>query len=126
MYDENLAALQVARILRILAKEIENNPELLKNEEFSLSDILKNKKGQKMENNLIDFDIFEIFSRDGKEALLEKLNQLDLNSLKKIVSQHGFDQSKLAIKWRKKEPLINLIIDRVVARSNKGKVFENY
>ena len=75
---------------------------------------------------LMFFDIFQIFAEGGEQALQQKLELLDLRTLKRIVGQHGFDPSKLAEKWRNKERLVNLIIDRVSARSDKGKVFKEY
>ena len=71
----------------------------------------------------VAFDVFQVFLREGEEALRQRLETLELKALKGIVSQHGFDLSNLAQRWRKKEKLIDLIVERVAARSEKGRVF---
>jgi len=125
-HDKEIAK-RVAHILRILAKKIEENPNILNGSELILGDIpAVSRKKKKTEEPAIDFDIFRIFAEGGREALQEKLELLDLRTLKKIVSQYGFDPSKLAKKWRNKERLVNFILDRVSARSDKGRVFKEY
>lgn len=127
MSNDKEIAKRVARVLRLLAEKIEENPDVLKEMELSLGDIpTVSRKKEKKKEPTIDFDIFQIFAEGGKQALQQKLELLDLRTLKRIVSQHGFDPSKLAEKWRNKERLVNLIIDRVSARSDKGKVFKEY
>jgi hypothetical protein len=127
MFDDKEIAKRVARILRLLAEKIEENPDILKGKGLSLGDIpIVSRKKKKTEEPTIDFDIFQIFAEGGERALQQKLEFLDLRTLKRIVSQHGFDSSKLAEKWRNKERLVNLILDRVSARSDKGKVFKEY
>lgn len=127
MSNDKEIAQRVARILRLLAEKIEENPDVLKEMELSLGDIpTVSRKKEKTEEPPIDFDIFQIFAEGGEQALQQKLELLDLRTLKRIVGQHGFDPSKLAEKWRNKERLVNLIIDRVSARSDKGKVFKEY
>jgi len=124
--DKEIAKM-VSRILRLLAEKIEENPDILKGKELSLRDIpIVSRKKKKMEEPTIDFDIFQIFAEGGEQALQQKLENLDLRTLKKIVSQHSFDTSKLAEKWLNKERLVNLILDRVSARSDKGRVFKEY
>jgi len=126
MSEEKEIAKRVARILRTLAGKIEENPELLKDVELSLVDVPAVGRKRKLAGPPIDFDIFEIFAKEGEQALRQKLEPLELKTLKRIVAQHSFDPSKLAEKWRNKERLVNLIIERVAARSDKGKVFKEY
>jgi len=127
MSDDKEIAKRVARILRLLAEKIEENPDILKGKQLILGDIPTLSRKKKItEEPTIDFDIFQIFAEGGELALQQKLELLDLRTLKRIVSQHGFDPSKLAGKWRNKERLVNLILGRVSARSDKGKVFKEY
>lgn len=127
MPDDKEISKKVAQILKILARKIEDNPDLLKDTGLGIDDIpgLK-RKGKTKEPIMIDFDIFQIFADGGDEALRQKLGLLELRDLKRIVSQHGFNPSKLADKWKNKDRLVNLIIKRVTARSDKGKVFKEY
>jgi hypothetical protein len=124
MSDNKEIAKKVARILRTLARKVEENPDLLKDMELSLGDIPAVKRKEK--ELPINFDIFQIFAEGGEMALRQKLETFDLRTLKRIIRQHGFDPSKLAEKWRKKERILSLIIERVSARSDKGKVFKEY
>ncbi len=127
MSNDKEIAKRVAHILKVLAEKIEENPDTLRDLGLILGDIpTVNQKKKKTEEPPIDFDIFQIFAEGGEPALRQKLETLELKTLKGIVRQHGFDSSKLAEKWRKKERLLNLIIERVSARSDKGRVFKEY
>lgn len=127
MSNDKEIAKKAAHILKVIAEKIEKNPEILSNLGLTLGDIpTVNQKKKKMEEPPIDFDIFQIFAEGGEPVLRQKLETLELNTLKKIVRQHGFDPSRLAEKWRKKDRLLNLIIERVSARSDKGRVFKEY
>lgn len=124
--DNKEVAKRVSRILRIIAKRIEENPELLADSELSLLEIPALKRNKKAEPPSITFDIFDIFAEGGAQALRNRLEPLELRALKRIIAKHSFDSSKLADKWRKKERLINLILERVTARTEKGEVFKGY
>ena len=124
MSESKDSAKDVARILRMLAEGIERKPELLK--DLGLGKVAIVAEREKTAQRPIDVDVFEIFSQGGERALRDRLNSLELNALRRIVRHHGFDPSKLAEKWKNKERLIDLIIDRVSARSEKGKAFKDY
>lgn len=59
----------------------------------------------------------------GEQALTARLNELDEKQLKDIIAEFGMDQSKLAMKWRKKERLVGFIVERALARASKGDAF---
>ena len=61
--------------------------------------------------------------RDTPEQLKGKLQTLEIEQLKDIVAEHGMDRSKLAMKWKTKERLVELIMSTVVSRSQKGDAF---
>lgn len=126
MSDKEDVAKQVARILRLLAGKIEDNPNFLKDMRLAPTNIPIVNRKKKMEEPPIDLDVFRIFSDEGSEVLRKKLEPLDLRTLVRIIRQHRFDPSKLAEKWKDKERLINLILEKVAARSDKGKVFKEY
>ena len=83
----------------------------------------KQRETPKVKSTSHSFDAFDIFFKDGRNALRLKLNQLGIEQLKKIVAHEGFDPARLTPKWKNKERLVKLIIDRVEARSKKGDVF---
>lgn len=57
--------------------------------------------------------------------LHEKLMELDIEQLKDIIAEHGMDNAKLAMKWKSKERLVNLIIETSIRRSTKGDAFRD-
>lgn len=116
---------KIARILRMLATKLEDNPDFLNDIELHFGET-PNFRKKKVAPTPIDFDVFEIYAQGGEKALQQKLEHLDISTLKRVISTHGFDPSKLAEKWRNKERLLNLILDRVAARSDKGKTFKEY
>ncbi|MGD0488630.1 MAG: hypothetical protein ABSB94_15735 [Syntrophorhabdales bacterium] len=126
MSENRQVAKKVAGILRMLAKKVEDDPGLvsgLKLDQIEMSAIQPKKRVVEV---TIDFDVVQVVAEAGESVLRQRLETLDLQTLKGIVRQHGFDASKLAEKWRRKERLIDLIIERASARSDKGKVFEEY
>lgn len=126
MSDNKQAARRIAGFLRVLARRIEENPSLAKDIDLALGDVARGNRKKKTKETPIDLDIFNIFSTRGEEGLRRKLEPLELSALKKIVAQHAFDSSRLAAKWRRKDRVINLIVERVAARMNRGKAFGEY
>jgi len=59
----------------------------------------------------------------GEEQLLGKLEPLTIDQLKDVVSEYGLDSSRLALKWKSKERLIDLIVTTIRNRIQKGDVF---
>ncbi|TAL46787.1 hypothetical protein EPN87_04405 [archaeon] len=99
----------IAKALRKLAEEVEKNPSLIFND--------KNEKKE------VYIDIFQIYANGGELSLRNEIEKLDIEDIKNIIRKNSFDSSKLAIKWKNKERLVDLIINKVSARSDKGKVF---
>lgn len=69
-------------------------------------------------------DPFELLSV-GEHHLRSELAKLDLEQIKDIVAEHGMDTSRLALKWKSRERLIDFIVTTVVARNRKGDVFRD-
>jgi hypothetical protein len=59
----------------------------------------------------------------GEEALLSKLRNLDIETLKDVVAQFGMDRSKLVMKWKTPDRIIEHIIATVRARAQQGDAF---
>jgi len=110
---------KLATILRILAEEIESDREFA---EKIYSRLEKHEFSRKHENQA-SVDVFQILAKEGKEGLLEFLDTLELDELKGIISKHRFDPSGLSLKWRKRQRLIRLIVERTRSRSVHGDVF---
>ena len=59
----------------------------------------------------------------GEAGLKVELSRLTEKQLKDIIAEYGMDQSKLAMKWKDKNRLIDLITETSVRRAKKGDVF---
>ncbi len=68
------------------------------------------------------FDPMAVY-REQPETLKSRLEDLEIEELKDIIAEHGMDKAKLAMKWKSKERLIDLIITTIQSRSQKGDVF---
>jgi hypothetical protein len=86
----------------------------------------KSLKGKEVKNgyDLQQNDVIALYASEGKEALLEHLNSLDIPSLKKIISTYGFDKSRSSKDWKDKGKFVSLILNRVVSVMNKGEAFK--
>ena len=60
---------------------------------------------------------------EGEHQLRASLSPMNIEQLKDIVAGYGLDRSRLALKWRKPERLIDLIVDTVKNRAHKGDAF---
>jgi len=68
------------------------------------------------------FDPVSLISED-EHLLVEKLQNLTDKQLKDIIADYGMDPSKLAMKWKNRERLINHIVDTTRRRAAKGDAF---
>ncbi len=67
-------------------------------------------------------DPFEIFPQ-GEHVLRDRLGPLTPDQLKDIIAEHGMDTTKLALKWKNRDRLIDLIVGTVRDRLAKGDAF---
>lgn len=61
--------------------------------------------------------------RQHPEELPRRLDELTVEELKDIIAENGMDRTKLAMKWKRKDRLTQLIISTVKSRSQTGDVF---
>lgn len=66
-----------------------------------------------------------ILLEQGVEVLKTSLGGLNIEELKDIISEYGMDTSKLAMKWKDRNRLINLIVDTTQRRASRGEAFWN-
>jgi chemotaxis response regulator CheB len=59
----------------------------------------------------------------GEAALREQLSALRVEQLKDIIAEHAMDTTKLAMKWKTSDRLIDLIVTTVRSRLAKGSAF---
>ena len=60
---------------------------------------------------------------DGEDRLREGLADLSIEQLKDIVAEHGMDARKLAMRWKSRGRLEELIVTTVRTRLTKGSAF---
>lgn len=68
-------------------------------------------------------DPFAIMQEKGEVLLREALRQLDLEQLRDIVAEYGMDPSKLAMKWKAADRVIELVVSTAALRLTKGDAF---
>jgi hypothetical protein len=68
-------------------------------------------------------DPFAIYAEGNEPALRTRLEDLELERLKDIVAEYSMDPAKLAMKWRTKGRLIDLIVNTIRERDRKGDAF---
>ncbi|MEU3251766.1 hypothetical protein [Streptomyces sp. NPDC006997] len=68
-------------------------------------------------------DPFAVFAETGETGLRSRLSELGLEQLRDIVSEHGMDHDRLALKWKDPQRVIDRIVERVESRTAKGAAF---
>ena len=71
----------------------------------------------------VDINPITIFTESGEDGLLNALNPLSIEELINIIKKFGFDPSRKSYRWRKKERLIDLIVQRIKSSTSRGDVF---
>lgn len=62
-------------------------------------------------------------ARIGETELRARLSSLSVDELKDVIAQYGMDPSKLAMKWKTSEKLIERIVEVSMSRAQKGDAF---
>jgi len=104
-----------------IIKRLEDDSAFIDMLEIFLNSKTKSNSLQRI--HLSEFDVFDEFSKNGREELSMRLESLSEEQLKSIIREHNLDSKKLAQKWKNKERLVTLILDRVETKSTKGDVF---
>ncbi|WP_435614521.1 hypothetical protein [Streptomyces coelicoflavus] len=68
-------------------------------------------------------DPFAVFAEGDEAGLRSRLGELSLEQLRDIISEHGMDHDRLAMKWKAPERVIDRIVERVQSRTAKGAAF---
>ncbi len=77
------------------------------------------RRGRRAPGVLDPFDA----AAEGEQALRQALAGLDVEQLKDIVAEQGMDPANLALKWKRNDRLVDLIVTTVNQRSRKGEAF---
>lgn len=69
------------------------------------------------------FDPVELYHQKGKKHLRQQLQQLEVDQLKDMIAEHGMDSSRRAMRWKKRDRLIELIVQTASCRARQGDAF---
>lgn len=127
------AATLVRRLCRVIADEADRNPQfaeqlLLALDQASRStenpgeDAAPRRRGARRAPGVVDpFAVYQ----EGEDELRRRLTQLGVEQIKDIVAEHGMDPSKLALKWRTSDRLVELVVSTVAQRAARGDAFRS-
>ena len=60
-----------------------------------------------------------------EQTLRERLISLSIEQLKDIVAEYGMDPSKLVMKWKSHDNIVNRIVEISIVRAQKGDAFRS-
>ena len=118
---------RLQRLFAVLIEAVKNDPSTARLVEEALGVIEKpapprgDKKNRRTPARLDPYAEFAT----SEATLLSKLRELDIEALKDIVAEYGMDRSKLVMKWKTPERIIDHIIATVRARAQQGDAFRS-
>jgi hypothetical protein len=116
---------RLQRLFSVLLDAVKNDPALAERVEAALGVVEKQPSPPSERRNRrtpAPLDPYAEYAL-GEEGLLSKLHVLDIEALKDIVAQFGMDRSKLVMKWKTPDRIIDHIIATVRARAQQGDAF---
>ena len=113
-------------LFKVILEEVESNEEFKKKVYKILGDENNNvkKKGKKkviIEPKLNPIEVI----LEGENVLSDKLLKLEVSDLKDIIKFYEMDNTNSCNRWKKKERLVNYIVDVSKSRVNRGNAFRN-
>lgn len=115
------------RLFKEILMEVKSNPDFSRRVAIALNqteDVTSKKKMRSSRRKPGPFDPI-IIIREEPETLKPRLEALEVDELKDIIAEHAMDRIKLAMKWKDKDRLVDLIITTAQNRAQKGDVFRN-
>lgn len=108
--------------LKVVLQEAETNPLFRKKLESLFEPDHKIKPGKTNRRMSAVLDPLKQYEED-KTVLESKLNQLNIDQLKDIVSEYGMDPNKLVLKWNDTSKIIDHILKTTESRVKRGDAF---
>jgi hypothetical protein len=126
-------ATKLSRLFAVVAKEAKSNPQFAERlahaigEPSSATQRPAGDAGKSVRHRRSPATIepFEDYRKAGEPLLRHRLGSLDLEQLRDIIAQFGMDRSKLAMKWKDRERVVDFIVSTVAQRARKGDVFRS-
>ena len=127
MEEQAAVELRIRALMEAVIEEVRSNPEFKQRIEQALSGGTAGtsevrRRGGSRRRNPPSLDPFALYFH-GEGHLRNALSDLDIEQLKDIVAGYGMDRARLALRWRTPERLIDLIVDTVRSRAQKGDAF---
>lgn len=111
-------------LLKVVLQEAETNPLFREKLESLFEPDPRIKLGKTNRRMSAVFDPLKQYE-DDKTALASKLNELNIDQLKDIVSEFGMDPNKLVLKWKDPSKIIDHIIKTTESRVKRGDSFRS-
>ena len=113
-------ATKLKAVFREVVAEAHRNADFAARLDRALAtELPKKTHGRRAPGRLDPFDVLA----SGEDALRLRLAELSVEELKDVVAEHGMDHARLALRWRRPERLIDLIVSETRARLAKGDAF---
>ena len=117
---------KLKEIFKIILDEVESNEEfknkiykVLENEKSTVKK--KSKKKVVIEPKLNPQKVI----LEGESNLVDKLTSLEISDLKDIIKFYEMDNTNSSSRWKKKDRLINYIVDVTKSRVGRGNAFRD-
>lgn len=114
---------QVRNLFGVVLAEIRDNPRFAERVRGALGNSINTTPRRTGRRPPGPLDPFAVFVAEGESGLRARLEDLSVEELKNVVAEHGMDSSKLAMKWKTADRLVDLVVERVRHRSSKGDAF---
>jgi len=118
---------RLRRFAELIVQEAERNEEFAK-ELANVLGITESESSirRKRDSSGVEVDPFDVLREKGIEGFRAWLNSLSIDMLRSIVRQHRLDSSRLSDRWKTKARFVELICERIDARSRHGDTFRRY
>ena len=115
-------------LVALIEDEAQRNPVFAERLEAITSDlsVSAKKSGEKKAHPVAQIevpDVLAVFQERGAEELGFWLRTFDLQTLKVVIKQNGFDPGKVATRWTDKDKFVALIVEQTLARLKRGTAF---
>ena len=124
---------KLSRLFAEVVKEAKSNPHFAERLSLALgepSPATQEKPGDSASRKSVRnrrspaaIDPFEEYRAAGEDLLRQRLEALDLEQMRDIIAQFGMDRSKLAMKWKDRERVLDFVVSTVAHRARKGDAF---
>jgi hypothetical protein len=117
----------LASIFAELLQEVETNPALRERIERHLAQeprptLPTTETKRRNRRSAPAVDPYVLFQQ-GEPTLRDALAKLDIEQIKDVISAFALDSTRLALKWKDRERLVELVVGGVRTRLEKGDAF---